>query len=220
MKKTAIVCLIVLLPLAASATGEAGVSIRLGTLGLGIEAATSVLPKLNIRGGIQGFSGDLEEVDADDIEYNFSLDFLTLGVLADWHAFDGGFRLSGGLMINNNEMVGIAAPQNVEYEIGDQTYRPDDVGTLKGTLGFSSLSPYLGVGWGNMVGDGKKWGLMADIGLLFQGSPEVDFSASGLIAEDPEFVANLEREERRAEEDLEEFDAWPVISIGVSYRFF
>ena len=50
-----------------------------------------------------------------------------------------------------------------------------------------------------MVGEDKKWGLVCDLGVLFQGSPEVDFSADGLIAEsrghfdEAEYRRQLER---------------------------
>jgi hypothetical protein len=126
-------------------------------LGVGLEAATSVLPKLNLRGSIQGLSGETD-TDADGIEYTFNVDFFTLAALADWHPLDGGFRFSGGVMINNNELNAVGSPENVTYEIGNQVYTVTDVGTLKGDISFSSLSPYLGIGWGNMVGEDKKWG--------------------------------------------------------------
>jgi hypothetical protein len=58
------------------------------------------------------------------------------------------------------------------------------------------------------------------MGVLLQGSPKVDFSADGLIADDAGFIAELKREEANAEKDLEAFQVWPVISVGVSYRIF
>jgi len=157
MKRTVLIFLCALLPVVAAASGEFGVGVKVSSLGVGLEAATSVLPKLNLRGSIQGLSGETD-TDADGIEYTFNVDFFTLAALADWHPLDGGFRFSGGVMINNNELNAVGSPENVTYEIGNQVYTVTDVGTLKGDISFSSLSPYLGIGWGNMVGEDKKWG--------------------------------------------------------------
>ena len=58
-----------------------------------------------------------------------------------------------------------------------------------------------------------------DIGILFQGSPNVSYTASGVLADNPTFQANLERDRQDIEEDMDEYEYYPVLSMGVAYQF-
>ncbi len=80
---------------------ELGIGVGLGTLGIGLEVATPVAEKLNVRGILSGATFNLSGTDSGN-EYNYNLTIHALGAVADYHVFDGGFRLSGGLLINGN----------------------------------------------------------------------------------------------------------------------
>ena len=54
---------------------------------------------------------------------------------------------------------------------------------------------------------------------MFQGSPTANLSATGPIASDPGFQADLAKEENNLQDDLDNFEYYPVISIGFNYRF-
>ena len=43
---------------------------------------------------------------------------------------------------------------------------------------FNKVAPYLGIGWGNPVQNGKGWGMISDIGVLFQGSPKTTLTVT------------------------------------------
>jgi hypothetical protein len=58
-----------------------------------------------------------------------------------------------------------------------------------------------------------------DLGVLLQGEPNVDLEATGPISTDPTFQSNLAQEEAAAEDDVKDFDVYPVIALGMSYRF-
>ena len=57
---------------------------------------------------------------------------------------------------------------------------------------------------------------------MFQGSPEVDLEGS-LIPElatlEPLFQTQLRIEEENLEREIDEYDLYPVISLGVSFSF-
>ena len=54
---------------------------------------------------------------------------------------------------------------------------------------------------------------------MFQGSPEVTLSATGPITSDTTFLAELAKEEDNLQDDLDSYEFYPIISIGINYRF-
>jgi hypothetical protein len=201
---------------AADATGIEGIALEIkgGSLGGGIEVNYAVNSLFTVGLGINRFSRSASET-ADDIDYDVDLNLRTVALLANYHPFEGTFRVTAGLMSNGNELVMKAEPQGT-YEIGGTTYTAGEVGRLKATVDFKTIAPYLGVGWGKSASSG--FGVTFDVGMLLQGAPNVDMKASGALADAPAFAADLKQEARNAEEDLESLTVYPVVSLGVNYR--
>lgn len=197
--------------------GGWAVGAKFGTLGLGAEIYKSFTPAFNARLVANAFQFD-DSGTEDDVTYDYEVDLNTMGAMIDWHVFRGGFRLSAGAMANGNEVSLIAKPSGT-YTLGNQTYTAAQVGSLTGKVDFDSVAPYLGFGWGNPVGMGKRLSLNADIGVLITGSPVVAFAADGALANDATFQANLEREERNVQEELNDLELYPVAALGLTYQF-
>lgn len=200
---------------------ELGVALKAGSLGMGVEAATAVGEKLNVRAGLNTASLTYNGTESGN-EFEFDLTLSSIAAMADWYVFDGGFRVSSGLVLNNNGLDATAEAELGEYEIGGRIYRPEEVGVFRGEIEFSSLAPYFGIGWGNMVGWDKTLGLVVDLGFMYQGSPSVSLWTDETL---PEATAqrtleeNLRQEESELEDAIEEFAVYPVISVGLSYKF-
>lgn len=177
-----------------SAHAESGVAVgaRISTLGVGGEVTAQLVPNLNIRLGGNGAEYDYDGTES-GIEYDFDLKLLSGTALVDWHPWSGGFRVSGGAMVNGNE-VDFQAKSVATYTIGDTTYTTAEVGTLSGEIDFNALAPYVGIGWGNAVDKNKRWGFTLDLGVVYQGTPDVELRTNGSLASDAAFRANLERE--------------------------
>ena len=212
-----LVVAIVMLWSSASYAQGIAVSGRISTLGLGIEVTKSLTETINARVGGNYFSFSSDGT-VDEIDYERDINLLSALVSADWFPFEGGFRMSGGLLFNGNGLDSTAKPA-VEFNIGGIVYPSVQVGTLTGEMSFREFAPYLGVGWGNAVGEDKKFGFVFDLGIVFQGSPDVDLSASGLIALDPTFQRDLAEEEKNLEKEYEDFKYYPIISFGNTYQF-
>ena len=184
MKRIQLVMLIATVILSTSPAYGLGLALggRASSLGLGGEITVSLLPRLNARAGYYTFSFGRsgEEVDL-EIEYDVDLTLQSLSGMLDWYPFGGGFRLSTGAVLNQNE-VGLIITPTAEYTIGTKTYTSADLGILTGTIDFDKLAPYVGIGWGNAVGEGKRLGVVFDIGGMYQNSPHVALKATGLIA--------------------------------------
>ena len=202
----------------AQAAGGLGLTAKAGTLGLGIEATTSFTDTLNARLGYQAFTYntdiDIESTTSGTVKMDTDIDLSNVSLLLDWHAFDGTFRFSGGIMSNNSKAKASAPVDS--YEIGGITY--PGIGLDTEVEFKNKPAPYLGIGWGNAVGKDKRWVFSADLGVLFQGSPDVSLTPTGPGAGlvDPGDVAN---EEARIEDDLKKFQYYPVASVGISYHF-
>lgn len=205
----------VLLSASSVASAEMGVGVKAGTLGYGAEFTLGVTESINARVGMNTYSFS-ETQKQDDIKYDMDLDWRTTGAFLDWHPFQGGLRFTVGYIQNDNE-IDLDAKTVGSYTIGDQTYSIGEVGNLTGNVTFGN-GLFYGIGWGN-AGDGKGLGFIAEAGILQQ-SPEVDLKCSGgTECDDATFQAELRKEENKAQDDLDDFDQYPVISLGISYSF-
>ena len=122
-------------------------------------------------------------------------------------------------MLNGNELNMKATGSNTSYDIGDTTYTASEVGTLTGNVEFNSFAPYVGIDFGNSVTKSKEFGFMFDLGIAYQGSPDVSLSATGTLSNNATFKEELRKEEKALQDDLDNFTIYPVISLGVTYQF-
>jgi len=220
MKKPICLAVSVLVCVFLAPAAEAGgiaLSGRASTLGLGLELTAGLTDRINVRLGGNAFSYDRTFTNDQD-EFGLDIKFRSLTALLDVHPFAGGFRLSGGFVSNGNEAA-LTGQSTSNYDLGDSRYSTSDVGALTGTVHFNKAAAYAGIGWGNAVREGRKLGVVVDTGVVFQGSPNVTLSASGPIAGNPGFQADLRQEELNIEDDARQFRYYPVFSLGISYKF-
>lgn len=65
----------------------------------------------------------------------------------------------------------------------------------------------------------SNWTFFLDLGVAYQGAADVRPAASGAVAGDPEFQRNLQQEEEDLKDDLDRFTYYPVIALGLTYKF-
>lgn len=190
---------------------------KIGTLGLGAEGTMPLGPTVNARAGINDYTYDFAHTSG-GVGYEFELDLRSYALLFDWHPYQGVFRLSAGYLYNRNGMNMTATP-TTPVNIGGVIFQPSEVGTVRGNVSFRKLVPYLGIGWGTAPTASKGFTVTGEVGLMFQGDPDVRLSSDGTLANDPAFQSDLRAEEREVREDLAGLKTYPVLSVGVSYRF-
>lgn len=196
---------------------EISVNLKAGTSGIGVEGEYSLNEYLGVRLGTNYFEYSYDGTN-DDVKYNFDLGLKTVSALVDLHPFKGSFRLSAGAFYNWNKLDATAT-SSATYDIGNSTYTGAELGTLKGNIDFNKIAPYFGLGWDTSFGKESGWGVVIDAGALFQGTPKASLSADGPISTDPTFQQNLALEEKNLQDDLDSYKVYPIISLGVSYRF-
>ena len=226
MRKLAVVVALMLCVSTVSVLAEVAVGVKVGTLGMGVEGTVGLDKKFNLRVGGNFASIDLssliedDDLDEDSVvsaeDIQLELDLETLAAMLDWHVWGGGFRLTAGGMLNNNEMT-VSADVDEKVEIGDTSYSVD---SLAGSVSFTQVVPYFGIGYGNAVDEDGHFTFAFDLGVMLQGNPEVEITAT---ASDPSLQAALNAdiasEIDEIEDDTEGLSLYPVISIGLAYRF-
>ncbi len=222
-KSATILCTLVALSASANVLAQGAVGAKIGTLGAGIEYVHPISSKIAVGIGVNGLSAD-GEVEESGIKFDADFNMNTVSLLGDFHPWGNGFRISGGLMSNGNkfDLDGTPVAGGESITIGDETYTPDQLGSVESKISFKDTAPYLGIGWGHAPQSGKGFGFDADLGVLFQGSPIVSFTATcGNLsdAQCDELQAEVDKESAQLKTDSEEFDVYPVISVGVSYKF-
>ncbi len=195
--------------------GGVGLTVKAGTLGAGLEATVGVNDYLGFRFGVNGMSFG-PRVLTDEGTINTDMEWFSYGALVDFHPFGGGFRLSGGGLINKNKFK-MTADLDEPVDLNGVEYWLE---SLDGEVTFEEMAPYAGIGYGNAVGADGRWHFACDFGVLFQGTPELSATAQ---ASDPALQdvvdRALEAELEDLQEDMDPFQWYPVISVGVSYRF-
>ena len=187
-----------------------------GTLGIGPQVAFRPTPLFGVRANA-GFLSVSRDEEVDDIDYDGELDLNSYGAMLDWFPTGGGFRISLGGRVNNTE-IGLVGSPNTNVTVGNTTYTPQQIGRLSGTVTTDEFAPMLTLGYGGTLGEGFTIG--AEIGVLWQGEPEItNLRATGLLASAPQLQTDIEREEREIEDELSDYDVWPILQVEFLYRF-
>jgi hypothetical protein len=149
---------------------------------------------------------------------NVRLNLKNGGLMADWHIFKGGIRVSGGIFINKNELqlskAGTALPNAVPAFIRNTT-------TIVSKFKYRWYAPYLGMGYDTPILGNSGISFSADMGFMFQGKARAtthfEGPNAGLL---PQNVLDGARHES---EGVINSHKWlrtiPIITFGIRYNF-
>ena len=200
--------LIAVLAAAAGSAQAAGVGVRAGTTGLGADFGWDVAPTLGGRVGLSGMNFN-PSIDTSDVRYDAKAKLANLNLFLDWSPL-GPFRITGGFIANNNKVDLTGQPTGGSFPPGSSlsgTVKPD-----------KSFAPYLGVGYGNVWTAGVNF--YFDLGIMFQGSPQVSLSCQSANPADCAAVQNeIEAERQRVQDKLDKYKYYPVLNIGITIGF-
>ena len=199
--------LVLAIPFSVNA-GDAGtVYTQLSSNGFGIGYAKSIAPDWALRGQYNKFDLDLPitpVVNESSIDVgSMSLNFSSIMALADWYPSERGFRLTGGLVFNNNKVSG----------------RLNDVNNKKANASFEvkmsdSISPYVGVGYSVRPQNAKGFGLNFDLGIMLQ-NPKVTLN----ITDTEGTSTDVATEQSQLQDAYNELKYIPVLGFGINYSF-
>jgi hypothetical protein len=162
----------------------------------GIEGAYRFDERWAVRGGVFFGSSTFS-----DFDFQEEYDFFFAPLFLDVHPFRGNFRLTGGVVFNNST-----------YTL---TAEDPSFGRVVAEGSLPSIAPYAGLGWG-MKNHSRRLSLNLDLGLIFTGSASVSVSGAGAGGR---FEAEMEMIREDAEAIADDLKAYPLISLGLMYRF-
>ena len=200
---------------ASAADDNLWIGAKAGTLGLGVEGTWAPLPWFDLRGGLNAFEYDHDGTEA-GIDYDATLDLRTWYATANLRMPLSPFRVTAGIFDNGNELQ-LVSRETGPVNVGGTTFSSSEVGTLRGVASFDDVAPYAGLGLD--FGLFGQVGLNLDVGVLFQGEPQVALMASGALADDPAFLSALESERAELQDEVDSYKAYPVASLTFTFQF-
>jgi hypothetical protein len=207
--------------MANSVLDDSSLGVKLGTLGIGAEYTKKYSDNIDARFGINSYNYSTSGEES-SIEYDIDLKLQTITAIADYYPTDGGFKLSGGLFVNNNEFEFNGKAKGGTYNINGTTYTATDVGSLKGDVDFNTISPYIGMGYSSRT-KSNEWAFNMDFGVMYQGSPEANLNvtcgSSLSAAQCNTLKSNVQSEQQQLQDEIDGYKWYPVLSFGTSYKF-
>ena len=208
---------------------------QVGIFGIGANAKYKINEQVGVRASFDMFSVNDYEVEDEETntKYNFDLKLQDIMFTGDYHPWKGAFKTSAGVIINSSSLDGEVTPaSSLEFEFQGRTYSTDDIAKVNTKADFDPVAPYVGIGWDTSFNKEKGFGFTFDIGVIFQGSAQVDYSVQyqELVNPTPEeelarsiiidnINKDLEKEKVSLQEELDKYELLPYISIGFNYKF-
>lgn len=190
----------------------------IGTTGGAVEGQVKVNELFQLRAGANYLAFD-ETIDVDDISYDGVVDFSGFGAFVDVHPFGGSFFLTGGAYTGAKE-IDLTATSDVSVDIGGVPFTPAEYGRLEGDVSFDDLAPFVGLGFDTTFEGSGNWGFSLVAGAALFGSGDVSLeSVGGSRSNDPIVQAAIDQEIQDIEDEIEDYELWPVLQVGLSYRF-
>jgi hypothetical protein len=206
-----------------AAQAQVGITLDAGTTGAGFHVVVPMETNLNGRFGANYFKHDFDKT-SNMVDYDVKGKLQTFDVLFDWYLReDSPFHLTGGLVYNGNTAkVNGKASQLGQFTLNGHTYGASDVGTLAGSVDYRKAAPYLGIGWGNALKGNSRLSFNADLGVFYQGNPNVKLGSYGCTTGKTvcdAVVADIAAERVSLQDDLDSFKLYPVLRASLNYRF-
>ena len=203
-------------------SGKSGFSVgaHAGTAGIGGQVSYGFNDKFSVSVGAQQFKYSFDE-EYEAIDYSGDLNLESYMLLGHLHPFDGGFRLTAGVVSNSNSIsaIGKSSGGGV-FEIDGTDYTAADVGSVGLDVDFDEYAGYVGVGFGAPVNSDNTLTLTFDAGAILQGEGNVSLtSEGGLLSGDALFNEKLKAEQAAVQEDISDYTWHPVLQIGLHYQF-
>ena len=191
---------------AAGSAHAAGIGARVGTTGVGADVAWDLAPTLSARLGYS--AGTVDHDVSTNITYHGKLKLSNFNTFLDFAPLGPLFRITGGFVFNDNKFDVQSDPVNGVNISG--TVKPE-----------KSAAPYLGIGYGRVSGTGVNF--YADLGVMFQGTPQATLTANcGAFAGTSQCTDAQNRvagEQQRLQDELKNAKYYPVLNIGLTIGF-
>jgi hypothetical protein len=203
---------------------DVGVGVRAGTLGIGGDIDFSLNNYLTARVGFSGLSIN-RTIDQTNVTYDGKLKLSIPSAMLDVFPFGNGFRLTVGAVGTGPKIDVVARPTGQGfYTLNGNQYSTSELTSLTGEFKFNnSVSPYVGLGYGNVAAAGHHFTFLFDLGAIYGGRPDITLNAacspSVPSAVCQQLATSVDAEKLKLQSDVSLLKWYPVVSLGLGYRF-
>jgi len=206
---------ITLAPVSAQAVEPDFIGLRAGTLGAGAEFGLKLSPHFTARAIAHGANFGYDDT-SDDIRYDGDLKLASYGAQLDYRFSEKGpLYVTAGVYKNDNKIVATGRAMGT-VTVGGVPLTEAQVGLLNGRATFADTVPYLGVGARWPIG---KVEINLEAGAYFQGKSRVTLTSDSIYASLPEVQAALQAERQDLQNDIDDYKTYPVVELGLRYKF-
>ncbi len=209
------------------------IGFKADTLGLGVELATPVAYRINLRSSINFFSFS-DSFNIDGVNYSARLHLKSSETTVDWFPRgEGGFHISPGILYVKNS---VSAPAFVNpgqtFVLGSQTFTnsvDDPVAGSSSVVYPGKFAPLLLIGYGNIIPRVRRHlSIPIELGVAYTGAPVISVALHGTacttegcvnFAGNAQAQTYLRQEVHTLNENLKRYPVFPIVSIGLAYHF-
>ncbi len=206
--------------------------LEVNSLGPGFGLSTSLGRHFDLRGGanIFGIGPDFE---IDGLHYNSDVKLRSGNLRLDWFLWRRNLHVSPGILYFNNYFTAnTRVPPGQHFELGDDAFTNSVNDPVHGEARLEfprRVAPMVTMGFHNLLpGHPKHFFMPLEFGAAFTGSSKVKMDLNGTacqqdgcftFAENPEALRSLRQEIGKINDSLSDVPIYPILSIGVGYRF-
>jgi hypothetical protein len=172
-----------------------------------------------LRGEYAGGLNVSKDGKQDGVDATGSFKASRAGVFADWFPFGGGFRLVGGLTVNdikaefNATGNGTTTINNHSVSLANDRFSVN--------INFPTTTPYIGIGYGHQSSKDKGLGFYADLGVMI-GSFTADVNTTLVNKTFNGYKiqqTDIDAQTQTMRDSIGGLSVLPSVSIGLTYRY-
>ena len=194
---------------------------KAGTLGLGVDVSYAFNSTFALRGSFNTFSA-FKNIKYEDKYFNTFGLIHNNGLLLDVHPWQNAFFFSWGAFNSNSKIDLKYKPKSKAIIVGDHTYPAMQIGDVKTSIKLRrKINPYFGFGL-NSMDKNNRWHFLLDVGAIYTDTPKATIHAvasKGFEALQPVLDNESKIENKKLNQKIKKFKFYPVISVGVGYKF-
>lgn len=216
-------------------SGAVGAAVKVSTYGIGGEVAVRVTHRTNVRAGFNVLTYS-RGFDKDGTHYDGQLNFKTFEAHYDIFPWAKSFHISGGVLAYAADPVTATAhvPGGQSFTLGGVDFISDPADPVNGNgkIAFNKAAPTVTFGFGNLVprNESKHFSIPVEFGVAFQGAPKATLALSGSVcdptglncrsvASDSTVQNQIISEQTKINNSMSFFKVYPIISVGIGYKF-
>jgi hypothetical protein len=207
------------------------VGIKANTLGAGVEIATPLSLRFNLRSSYSMLAFD-DSFNIDGINYNARLHLKSSETTVDWFPLPAVHVSTGILWFKNSMTAPVDVGPGQTFTLGGQKFLNSIDDPIVGNSSVvypHSFAPVFLIGLGNIIPrSGRHLSFPFEIGAAYTGSPQINLNLTGTIcttdgcvnlSQNTEAQGSLKQEIQKLNNDLSSYPLFPIVSMGVAYHF-